>query len=101
MNIELLVRKNILAMKPYTSARGDHLTGILMDANENSFGSAAGGELQLELNRYPDPFHYSLRKELGGYLDIQKDNLFSICGSTSVGRLNPGVLKRSRPIDLI
>ena len=38
MNIESLVRKNILGLKPYSSARGDYLEGVLMDANENSFG---------------------------------------------------------------
>jgi len=84
MNLEPLVRKNILALKPYTSARGDHLTGILMDANENSFGSAAGGELQLELNRYPDPFHNRLRNELGKYLETPKENLFIGVGSDEI-----------------
>jgi len=37
--IDKLVKKNILKLKPYTSARGSYLEGILMDANENSLGS--------------------------------------------------------------
>ena len=39
MNIEKLVRKNILELKPYTAARHSHINGILLDANENSYGS--------------------------------------------------------------
>lgn len=39
MNIESLIRKNIRALQPYHSARQDFLSGILLDANENSFGS--------------------------------------------------------------
>ena len=36
--IDKLVRKNIIKLKPYTSARGSFLDGILLDANENSLG---------------------------------------------------------------
>ena len=41
MDIKSLVRKNIIDLKPYTSARDiyDSTEGILLDANENSFGS--------------------------------------------------------------
>ena len=41
MEIKDLVRKNILNLKPYTSARDifESNNGILLDANENSFGS--------------------------------------------------------------
>ncbi|MBA4405717.1 histidinol-phosphate transaminase [bacterium] len=84
MKIESLVRGNILKLKPYTSARGDYLNGILMDANENSFGSVAGEEYQIELNRYPDPFHNSLRDELGKYLFVGKENLFIGVGSDEI-----------------
>ncbi len=84
MEIELLVRKNILKLKPYTSARGDFLSGILLDANENSFGSVAGEEWQMELNRYPDPFHNCLREELSRYLNTGKENLFIGVGSDEI-----------------
>lgn len=84
MKIESLVRENILKLKPYTSARGDYLSGILLDANENSFGSVAGEEYQFELNRYPDPFHNRLRDELGKYLAVDKENLFIGVGSDEI-----------------
>lgn len=84
MKIESLVRENILKLKPYTSARGDYLTGILLDANENSFGSVVKDEWRLELNRYPDPFHNQLRSELSSYLDVAKDKLFIGVGSDEI-----------------
>jgi len=42
-----IVRKNILALKPYSSAREEYsgTYGIFLDANENPFG---------EFNRYPN-----------------------------------------------
>jgi histidinol-phosphate aminotransferase len=84
MEIELLARKNILKLKPYTSARGDHMTGILLDANENSFGSVVEDEWNVGLNRYPDPFHNKLREELGSYLNVSKDNLSIGVGSDEI-----------------
>lgn len=84
MEIESLVRKNILKLKPYTSARGDHMTGVLLDANENSFGSVVEDEWNVGLNRYPDPFHNKLREELCAYLKVSKDNLFIGVGSDEI-----------------
>ncbi len=84
MKIESLVRENILRLKPYTSARGDYLSGILLDANENSFGSSAGEDLHIELNRYPDPYHNQLRNKLGSYLNTAKENLFIGVGSDEI-----------------
>lgn len=49
IDISTLVRKNILNMKPYSSAR-DEFKGeaeIYLDANENPYPSP--------YNRYPDP----------------------------------------------
>ena len=44
-----IVRENIQQLSPYSSARDKNNTkkGILLDANENPYGS---------LNRYPDPY---------------------------------------------
>jgi len=81
--IEELVRKNIRSLKPYTSARDMYNEGILLDANENSFGSVVGSEEQ-ELNRYPDPLQYSMRKTLGEYLDISYKKLFFGVGSDEI-----------------
>lgn len=64
MNIDVskLVRKNVLALSPYTSARGE-FTGnakILLDANENAFGSP----LAENYHRYPDPMQTGLKEKL-------------------------------------
>jgi histidinol-phosphate aminotransferase len=82
--IEKLVRKNILNLKPYTSARDSFLDGILLDANENSLGSVIEDEYQLELNRYPDPAQNKLREKLAEYLNISSVNLFFGVGSDEI-----------------
>lgn len=81
-NLEQLVRKNILKLKPYSSARGSHLNGLLLDANENAYGSVI--ESDLELNRYPDPNQTKLRTAIGGYLDVQPEKIFCGVGSDEV-----------------
>ncbi len=85
MDIKKLVRKNILELKPYTSARdiyeGD---GILLDANENSFGSTFTEIEELNLNRYPDPHQNDLIKIVSGYLSINSENLFFGVGSDEI-----------------
>jgi histidinol-phosphate aminotransferase len=78
-----LVRKNIKDLKPYTSARDMYSQGILLDANENSFGSVV--ELKGEtLNRYPDPHQQSMREFLGTYLGIPGQKLFFGVGSDEI-----------------
>jgi histidinol-phosphate aminotransferase len=84
MNIESLVRKNILGLKPYSSARGDYLEGVLMDANENSFGCVIDAFDALELNRYPDPSHKKVREKLGHHLNVPYENLFIGVGSDEI-----------------
>ena len=85
MDIKKLVRKNILELKPYTSARdiyeGD---GILLDANENSFGSTFTEIKELNLNRYPDPHQNDLKKIVSGYLEVNNENLFFGVGSDEI-----------------
>jgi histidinol-phosphate aminotransferase len=82
MEINSLVRDNIKKLKPYTSARQGYLSGILLDANENSFGSVVESDLQL--NRYPDPNQNILRDKLSNYLKIKKENLFVGVGSDEI-----------------
>ena len=92
MNIKNLVRKNILNLKPYTSARDLYEgNGILLDANENSWGttftkaeSLNDGNLNLELNRYPDPHQKEIRKLVGNLLSIPAENLFFGVGSDEI-----------------
>jgi histidinol-phosphate aminotransferase len=83
MNIEKLVRQNILNLKPYTSARESHLTGILLDANENSFGSSVNYD-NIELNRYPDPNQRALRKAVSEIISVPQENLMFGVGSDEI-----------------
>lgn len=84
MNIKKLVRSNILNLKPYTSARDMYNSGILLDANENSFGSTFTGINGLQLNRYPDPHQKDLKKITGIFYSIAEENLFFGVGSDEI-----------------
>jgi histidinol-phosphate aminotransferase len=74
-DIHSLVRKNILELKPYSSAR-DEFSGsasVFLDANENPFNSP--------LNRYPDPGQKELKQKLAGLRGQAVENLFLGNGS--------------------
>jgi histidinol-phosphate aminotransferase len=83
IDIDAFIRPNIRALKPYRSARQDHLRGVLLDANENAFGSAIAFD-GLELNRYPDPFQTALRSRLARLHGVERENLFVGVGSDEV-----------------
>ncbi len=83
MDLNKIVRKNILNLKPYTSARSTNLSGVLLDANENPFGSVVEEEF-LELNRYPDPNQTMLRTKMSEFLGINSENLFFGVGSDEI-----------------
>lgn len=83
MNIENLIRPNIRRLKPYRSARHDFTSGILLDANENAFGSAITVD-GLSLNRYPDPYQRDLRTALAQLHDVSQENIFAGVGSDEV-----------------
>ncbi|MFZ1976451.1 MAG: histidinol-phosphate transaminase [Bacteroidota bacterium] len=83
MDTDSLVRPNIRALKPYHSARQDFLSGILLDANENSFGSTLPG-VTPALNRYPDPYQRALRSRLSELNGIPAENIFVGVGSDEV-----------------
>jgi histidinol-phosphate aminotransferase len=69
-----IVRPNILALQPYSSARNEFegSEGIFLDANENPYGT---------LNRYPDPLQQQLKQRLGEIKDIDPKNIFIGNGS--------------------
>lgn len=75
--LEKIVRKNILNLKPYSSARSEFTgkEGVFLDANENPFGT---------LNRYPDPFQKELKSKLGVLKSIAVENIFIGNGSDEV-----------------
>lgn len=78
-NIKQLVRENIKALMPYRSARDDFDTGILLDANENSFGSPISNSL--DLHRYPMPYQQKLRQKIADYRSVKMENVFVGVGS--------------------
>ena len=82
LNIEKLVRKNVLEMKPYSSARTEFQgeASVFLDANENSYGSP----LPDNFNRYPDPLQWELKLELAKIKGVPADNIFIGNGSDEV-----------------
>lgn len=90
VDINKLVRGNILRLTPYSSARDEYQgkSGILMDANENPYGN---------LNRYPDPYQRELKTAISVYKGVDEDKIFLGNGSDEIIDLccrifcNPGV----------
>jgi len=77
--IHKLLRKNILDLKPYHSARIEYSgkNAVFLDANENSLGSV----LKKGFNRYPDPLHTELRNKISELNDLDSGRLFLGNGS--------------------
>ena len=78
-NIDLtkIVRKNILELKAYSSAR-DEFKGtadVFLDANENPFGT---------LNRYPDPHQKEIKEKLSAIKKVDTNQIFVGNGSDEV-----------------
>lgn len=78
MNIDQLIRKNIAAMKPYSSARDEFsgMQGVFLDANENPYNNG--------VNRYPDPYQSELKKELAKIKGVSPKNMVLGNGSDEV-----------------
>lgn len=76
-NITQLIRKNILALSPYSSARTEHQgnEGIFLDANENPYGS---------YNRYPDPYQNTLKQRIAKIKKCSPGQIFLGNGSDEV-----------------
>ena len=71
------VRPNILALKPYTSAR-DEFQGAaqtFLDANENPFVHTS------KINRYPDPMAKEVKLALSKIKNVPTENIFLGNGS--------------------
>lgn len=75
-----LVRKNVLALRPYASARDEYDAArksmVFLDANENPFGDG--------LNRYPDPRQRKLKAQIAKWRDIPADRILLGNGSDEV-----------------
>jgi histidinol-phosphate aminotransferase len=75
IDLKDIVRKNILNLVPYSSAR-DEFQGreaILMDANESPFNPP--------FNRYPDPRQGKLRERISRILGLAREKIFLGNGS--------------------
>ena len=86
MDIKKLVRSNILNLKPYTSARDlyNDPDFVMLDANENNFGTTFNEIPGLKLNRYPDPRQNEMRELIGKELGPDKEQLFFGVGSDEI-----------------
>ena len=75
IDLESLIRPNIAALAPYSTAR-DELSGtpdIFLDANESPYDNG--------FNRYPDPHQKALKQRIAALKDIAVENLFIGNGS--------------------
>ena len=102
-DIEKVIRPNILALQPYRCARDDYNEGILLDANENALGhsvlsiantteddsqqtpSDLQPMLDLDLNRYPDPSHPTIKARIAALRGLPGiDHIFLGVGSDEI-----------------
>jgi histidinol-phosphate aminotransferase len=75
MNLEKLLRKNILNLQPYSSARTEFVgeASVYLDANENPFNAP--------FNRYPDPLQTEVKKMISNIKNVPVENIFLGNGS--------------------
>ncbi len=75
MNIQNFIRKNILSLKPYSSAR-DEFKGeasVYIDANENPMNEP--------YNRYPDPMQWALKEKIAKIKGVRPAQIMLGVGS--------------------
>ena len=70
-----LVRKNIINLAPYSTARDEYKgkLGVFLDANENPYEN--------RYNRYPDPRQLELKGIISGFKGVAVENMFIGNGS--------------------
>lgn len=71
-----LVRNNIWALEPYSSARNEysgHVAHVFLDANENPYNGP--------YNRYPDPLQLELKERLASIKGVPAEKIFLGNGS--------------------
>ncbi len=76
MDLNSIVRPNILNLKPYSCARDEYGGGnatVFLDANESPYNSP--------LNRYPDPLQRELKREIAKVKGVSEDCIFVGNGS--------------------
>ena len=74
--LEQLVRPNIRALKPYSTARDEYAGGEIttwLDANENPYDNG--------VNRYPDPHQKLLKQKIAALKGVREEQVFIGNGS--------------------
>ena len=74
-DIQTLVRPNIRALKPYSSARSEFAgdASVFLDANENPYENG--------FNRYPDPLQLKLKQRISALKNVPSTQIFLGNGS--------------------
>lgn len=75
-SLEELVRPNIRALKPYSTARDEYAGGVIstwLDANENPYDNG--------VNRYPDPHQKTLKQRIAALKGVGEGQIFIGNGS--------------------
>ena len=76
MNLKELVRPNIYALAPYSSARDEYQgldATVFLDANESPYNKP--------YNRYPDPLQRTLKEKISKVKGVPSENIFLGNGS--------------------
>lgn len=79
-----IVNPHILKLVPYRCARDDYSEGILLDANENSYGPSVHESTSLKfehLERYPCPYQMELKGKIAKFRDVKVEQIFLGVGS--------------------
>lgn len=73
--VQQLLRKNILELTPYSSARDEYSgeEAVFLDANENPYETG--------VNRYPDPLQLKLKTKIAQIKNVHHENIFLGNGS--------------------
>ncbi len=79
-NLNNIIRENVKAMKPYSSARDEYVSDgskmIFLDANENPYENG--------VNRYPDPLQRSLKEVIADQKQVSTSQMLLGNGSDEV-----------------
>lgn len=71
MNPIAFIRKNILALQPYSTARDDFKGGdisVWLDANESPYSNG--------VNRYPDPHQRKVKEQVAALFGAPAESIF-------------------------
>lgn len=83
--LQELVRPNIWALKPYSSARDEYkgaAASVFLDANENPYNAP--------YNRYPDPLQLEVKEMLAPVKGVKPDKSFSVTAVTKPSTWHSG-----------